>query len=570
VRTTPFSRVLVLLWPWLLAVLIMAPLLRPGYVLSYDMVFVPDQAWRSQYLGLGDGLPRAVPSDALVSWLTVILPSWLLQKLVLIAIVVAGGFGVLRLLAPSRPIARLAAVSWFVWNPYLAERLLIGQWVVLVGYAALPWILLAALGVRDGRTRAVGALVVATAVGATSASGGLMAALLGLVVVFWPGSSASMRQRIGVGAGALAVNLPWIVAGLLHRDSVRLGADAVRAFAASGEGHLGAFFSVVGLGGIWNTETVPDSRTSWIAILWLVLLIAAVLSGIRPLVDVLGRQVVSALAVVAGISIVLGLGGVINAGLLASLADNVPGLALLRDGTRYLGGLALFQALAFGLGVERWALQLGDVKARRMLAIALALTPLAVMPDLAWGAAGRLEPVDYPSSWGQARQAMVDDGGGGRVLVLPPSPYRSYPWNDGRSGLDPAPRFFPNDMLTSDALRVDGEVVQAETPAVQAAYDAFRTGDVDGLRRLGVGYLIVDAELDDARPQAEDLGATTVFEADDIVIYALPSYDPVHNTRSDEVAVAVAWGAAGVTLCLAIGTRFGASGRPRRRREQTS
>ena len=80
------------------------------------------------------------------------MPGWLLQKVVLLGIIGLGGLGVADADArePGRSLA-LAAVSWFVWNPYVAERLLIGQWVVLVGYAALPWVLLAALRVRDGR-----------------------------------------------------------------------------------------------------------------------------------------------------------------------------------------------------------------------------------------------------------------------------------------------------------------------------------------------------------------------------------------------------------------------------------
>ena len=51
-------RFAVRLWPWVLAVLILAPALAPGYVLSYDMVFVPDLALRSDFLGLGTSLPR--------------------------------------------------------------------------------------------------------------------------------------------------------------------------------------------------------------------------------------------------------------------------------------------------------------------------------------------------------------------------------------------------------------------------------------------------------------------------------------------------------------------------------
>lgn len=552
-RATSFHRALTLAWPWVLALVIMAPLLRAGYVLTYDMVFVPDQGWRNQYLGLGGGLPRAVPSDALVVWFTAIVPAWLLQKAILVGVVGLGGWGILRIIDAERTVARLAAVSCFVWNPYVAERLLIGQWVVLIGYAVLPWVLVFALAVRSASWRAVGALIVTMAVGATSASGGVMAAMLGLAVAWWWGSRAAASQRIAVGVGALAVNLPWIVSGLLHRADTGAGADAVRAFAASGEGHLGVLFSVVGLGGIWNAQTVPDSRLGWVPVVWTALLLVVVVLGLRPLVALLGRRVVSALAAVAAASLALGLAGVLNAGLLASLADQLPGFALFRDGTRYLSGLAVLEALAFGLGAERVARRAACDGTTWVVGVALALAPIAAMPDLAWGVGGRLSPVDYPASWTAARAAMVEHGGDGQVLVLPASPYRAYPWNDHRPGLDPAPRFFPNDMLSSDALRVDGVEVQAETPGVEAAYDALSTGDADRLRDLGVGFVIVDAELEEYRAPVESLGAAVVFDAADIVVYALADPDPVEVPRGDKVAVVVAWSAAGVTLCGAVG-----------------
>ena len=53
-----------LVWSLVLATLMLGPALAPGYVLSYDMVWVPDLALRPDFWGLGSGLPRAVPSDA--------------------------------------------------------------------------------------------------------------------------------------------------------------------------------------------------------------------------------------------------------------------------------------------------------------------------------------------------------------------------------------------------------------------------------------------------------------------------------------------------------------------------
>ena len=41
-------------------------------------------------------------------------------------------------------VPRLAAVTLYGWNALVAERLLMGAWPLLVGYAVLPWLLAAA------------------------------------------------------------------------------------------------------------------------------------------------------------------------------------------------------------------------------------------------------------------------------------------------------------------------------------------------------------------------------------------------------------------------------------------
>ena len=138
-----WRRFLPYVWSLALALLMLGPALGRGYVLSYDMVWVPDLSLRSSFLGLGSGLPRAVPSDAVVAVLDEIVPGMLLQKLVLLGVLVAAGAGVVRLTERS-VVAQLVAVTAYVWNPFVAERLVIGHWPVLVGYAVLPWVLVTA------------------------------------------------------------------------------------------------------------------------------------------------------------------------------------------------------------------------------------------------------------------------------------------------------------------------------------------------------------------------------------------------------------------------------------------
>jgi hypothetical protein len=534
-------RSVVWVWPVALTVAVVGPLLRPGYVLTYDMVFVPDQAWRIDYLGVGPAVPRAVPSDALVSVASTLLPGEILQKLFLVAILLGAGLGMWVLTRGLPLFAQLAAIAWFGWNPFVAERLVIGQWVMLLGYAALPWVAASAVAVRRGSTAGCAGLVLATGVAAWSASGGILAACLGLTLLSWWGSAASRAQRLVVGAAVLMVNAPWIVAGALHHEDVGTSSTAVEAFAASGEGHLAALPTVLGLGGIWNVDVVPDSRLTWVAVGWLVVLLGVVAVGLRPMVEHFGAQVTVALGVVAAACLVISLAGTVDVDLVARLSGDVPGFALFRDGSRYLGGLALFEAIAFGLGTARLAALPPDRVIGTVVGAGLSLAPLAALPDLAWGVGARLSPVDYPESWVAARAALAADAGRGTVLVYPDAPYRAYGWNDRRPGLDPAPRYFPGRMLNSDALTVDGVEVQVDDPITAAAMQAYEDGDAQRLSDLGVGYVVVDVDPARSRDDAVAVGARPVYSGDDISVYALAKPRDVPVPRGEVVAMASAW-----------------------------
>jgi hypothetical protein len=71
-----------------LALLALAPLLVRGYVLTYDMVFVPRLALSSGLLGLDTAVARAVPAELLVALASRVVPADLVQKLVLAGVFV--------------------------------------------------------------------------------------------------------------------------------------------------------------------------------------------------------------------------------------------------------------------------------------------------------------------------------------------------------------------------------------------------------------------------------------------------------------------------------------------------
>src|SRR5690606_34407230 len=94
--------------------------------------------------GLTGVVPRHVPSDAFVTALAAVVPADVVQKLVLLAVFVMACASAASLVPSSRLLPRLAAGVCYAWNPFVAERLLLGQWALLLGYAALPWVVAAA------------------------------------------------------------------------------------------------------------------------------------------------------------------------------------------------------------------------------------------------------------------------------------------------------------------------------------------------------------------------------------------------------------------------------------------
>ena len=82
-----------------LGLLTLGPGLARGFLLSYDMVFVPDPPFSSALLGGSGGPARAVPSDAAMTLAARVLPADIVQKVVLLLIFVLACSGAAALLA---------------------------------------------------------------------------------------------------------------------------------------------------------------------------------------------------------------------------------------------------------------------------------------------------------------------------------------------------------------------------------------------------------------------------------------------------------------------------------------
>lgn len=484
----------------LLALLALAPvLLSRGYVLVGDMSFVPGQPWKSAWLGLDGSVPRAVPADAIVSLLEHVVAGDLLQKAILLGSLLLAGTGMIRLvrsfLGAGAVIAPTGAAVLYLWNPWVLERLAIGHWGLLVGYAVLPWAARAALAVRRDATGVRALALPLAAASFASPTGGIAALVVVLVLVV---ATDRLRPTARVLATGLAVNLPWLLPGLLA-SSVTSDPSGVDAFAARSDTPLGVLGSLLTFGGIWKTSIVPGERGSWLLVLIaLAVTLAALLVLVRGARTGADPSPYRRLLVLAALGLVLAALPATGPGrdLVRALVEHVAGAGLLRDSQKWLLLFVLPVCVAAGLGLDalRGWLERHGALSRGVLG-AVALFPVVLLPSLAWGIAGDLEPVAYPREWTQVRQVLdAQPAADRRTAVFPWSAYRRLSWNDDRAALDPALRFFPGEVVTDDALPVGRTTVGGEDPVSARIGAALASGSPlrPVLEAAGIRYVLIE------------------------------------------------------------------------------
>ncbi len=537
----------VVLWALALALLVLGPALGPGFLLVRDMVWVPDLALRADALGLGSGLPRAVPSDAVVAVLDEIVPGMLLQKLVLVLALAAGGVGAARLLdRTAGVVVRLVAVSVYGWNALVAERLLMGAWPLLVGYAVLPWLLVAARRWRV-EDRLPRALLVLVPLGCLSASAGLATAVAVLAGAAGKGRTAKAVLLVA------AANAPWLVAGLLHASSATSDSAAAEVFALRGEGSVPAPLAALTLGGIWNTAVQPDSRTGalgWVALVALVTLAAI---GTRPWWRRTPERDRIALLVCWVVGWGLAVLTWLAPGAVGWASEHVAGAGVVRDGARALVLCAPLLAVLVAEGVRVLATKAPRERvARAALAVGAVLLPVALLPGLALGVGHRIEPADYPAAYAEARDLLADRDGD--VLVLPLSSYRAPAWNHRHLVLDPIGRYLTHDYVASDVLVIDGVPLSGEDPRVRDAALALAEptpGErAAALGRIGIGAVVTDPTAPGDPPP--EIAGESLLDDPDLQVTVLDEVDVRDIQTSWRLAMAAAWLAFLAPLALAL------------------
>lgn len=519
-----------------------------------DAVSTPRSYLADAALGLSQAAPRALPQDFAVALASSVVDGGIVVKALLVVGLWLAGWGAARLAGLVVPDAGIAgqcvAVTVAIWNPYVAERLLQGHWSLLVGYGCLPWVAVTVLSLRGSlppelhssrqsaragllecNSGGVFALVFWLAFAGLTPTGLMLAATVALACAMAPGDGLRRRWCATVTlAASVTAALPWLVASVVAGGWASAGHTqhaGVVAFAARAEPGLGTIGSLASLGGIWNAEAVPPSRTTLFAVVSAAMLLAVVAVGVPTLI----RRRVAPLLVIAVAAVVVPAVMATDSGLavVESVIEAAPGLGVIRDGQKWVALAVPAYALAGAAAVVTLRPRIPAFATAAVCCAAL----VATLPDLAWGVSGRLSPARYPAGWTTA--AAVINADPAPVAVLPVDSMREFPWAGAEPVLDPLPRWVRADVLSTGDLTIAGTTVPGEGTRARQVQRMLTSGaDAGELAAAGVGWVVVEGA-------AADLRLPVAYRDEDITLYAVGGDTPASPHRALMLAAHGVW-----------------------------
>jgi hypothetical protein len=540
----------------IISLAVLGPLLGRGYILTLDMVFTPE-------LRMPDHVGSSYLFHAGLHYLNAIIPADILQKIMLLTIFITAGWGAHALVEYIQHIrrvttqgildqitARIAAGCLYMINPFTYERLMTGQYAVLLGYALLPWFTCAVLQCfyRPSPIPAAKTIALALAISIVSIHTlGMIGVIIGIgaagaYVQYGLRASWKLYGRYFLGGFTVFAILSsyWLIPLLSGKSQAaqqisRFNEGDRLAFATSGSNFLSQSSSALQLRGFWAERhelfTLPWAK---LGPLWQVLglsIIALVIAGLVFLWQN-GRSAIS-----------IFLASMIVVGALCTTTIFGDALAFgpfagFREPQKFAMLVALAYSVGFGFGIAAllgyWTQTFTSLPSHIAAATACLAIPFLWTIILLWGANGQFAPRQYPAGWFAVNDALNQQHAS-RTLLLPWHLYMHMDFA-GRTIANPAPHFFDTPVLTSNNPELEGASISIDQPSTLRQQTAKLLRETPSknlatqLHKLGISNVILAKEHDyhEYDSIVAQSGFIKIIDTPSITLYSL---QPSKETR---------------------------------------
>ncbi len=443
----------------LITLSIMLPLYKHGYIFLLDFVESPHITLTKISL---QGINQSIPIIFILQTLNIFLPSEIIQKILITLIIILTQVSMYKL-ASAFMEKKWALVSGLMYllNPYFYERLLAGQWYVLLGYLTLPFLIRFFLKFLNNPNRHnfLAFALLYSIYPILSLHYWYIGSffLLLLFIVFIPDRRAGLRTYakfipflIGI---FLTINLFWLVRTGSATTLSAITLNDFLAYTTRPDPRYGVFFNVLSLYGFWGSYTVlpKDIFPYWFIITPLILMIASIgaISQIKKR-DFLAITLVLIFLPVLIISV--GYGNTFTKPVIDFLYDHLYGFNGLRDTQKMAGVLALTYAFFVPLGyrsLTRW-LPKNDWYGKLVFISAVAI-PFLMTNNIFLGFSNQVRTADYPHGWYVVNE-LTKEKKTIKMLFLPWHSYMRFPFSQERIVANPARSFFDREIIAGKGI----------------------------------------------------------------------------------------------------------------------
>jgi hypothetical protein len=500
---------------FLLLLAVFFPLFHKGFIFSYDgLFFYPKIVYKLHYL-----LPNQTYFLFLLNKLSYLIPTWLIQRLIWLSALYIGALGCFYLFKRIHKLAGYLAGIFFIFNPFIYERMIMGQVMIILGFSLYPWVIL--LLKKYFRKKKIIFFLFASILAGVATlffTHSLFILNLIVLVIFLHESMKNKNYRklaihfIIYLIIIIVMNLNWFLPSVSKSSSLaELSTQFEQSdfsFYATSSGKINnIWLNILTLNGHWaeRENFFNYHLNSPVSMIASIIILGLVMAGTWLGVKDKKKRLAGGLAVLFGaVACVLAIGKAhfITAILVDPLYRYLPFYKGMREPEKwvvvlvlvYVYFLALFLNFSFKRFRKRKFIQW-------LIIVCLMVLPIVNTHQMLWGFNKQLKVGDFPKSWYEVNQFLAQQKNDFKVLFLPWHFYIDLSFA-GRKIINPALGFFDKFTFIGSDIEVNNTYYQIYNEELEVLEDQIELiknnscPDPMDFKEIRIKYIILAKEDD--------------------------------------------------------------------------